>query len=137
MILLVHLREKGQYNVTRKFELEILNCSRVIMLEMRKSGFLSNPRNFLLNDFLHILITYTKQYNKRIQCRRKPIKRCHLLRANSWFYPNKAWSLLDFSVYISSFCLKFWICLDNAIDNILSNFWIFEWIFKIFSSGPP
>ena len=91
-----------------------------------KSGFLSNPRKGFMS-FLNILITYKKQYNRTILRRRKPIRRkpiisCSLPRVKSWLYPNKVRSLLNFSVYNSVFFFKFWTCLDNAIDNILSNF---------------
>ena len=69
--------------------------------------------------FSHILITYTKQYNRTIQRRRKTIKRCLLPRVKSWFYPNKVRCLLNFSVKNSFFCSKFWTCLDNVnIKNI-------------------
>ena len=43
------------------------------------------------NDFmflLHISITYTKQYNRTIKRRTKPMKGCLLFRVKSWFCPN-------------------------------------------------
>ena len=49
----------------------------------------------------------------------KPIAYHYLLWVKSWFYPNTVWNLLNFSVY-NSFCrLKFWICLENTVNNIL------------------
>ena len=75
--ILVHPQEKGRYYLSWKFELQILNISRVIMSEMWKIGLFKNPRKMALIMFLlHILITYTKQYNRTIKRRRKPIKDC-------------------------------------------------------------
>ena len=56
------------------------------MSEMWKIGLFKNPRKMAL-CFAYI-ITYTKQYNKTIKRRRKPMKGWLLFRVKSWFYPN-------------------------------------------------
>ena len=99
--------------------LQILNISRVIMSEMWDIGRFKNPRKMFL---LHILITYTKQYNRTIKRRRKPMKGCLLFRVKSWFYPNMVYSLLNFSVCNRFFCLKLWKCSENAVNNIFLQF---------------
>ena len=44
-------QEKGRYYLSRKFELQILNISRVIMSEMWKIGLFKNPRKMALCFF--------------------------------------------------------------------------------------
>ena len=64
--MLVHPQEKGRYYLSRKFELQILNISRVIMSEMWEIGRLKNPRKWLYVSFAYINNLYkTIQQNNK------------------------------------------------------------------------
>ena len=55
----------------------------------------SASREKWLPAFLHILVTYAKQYNRTMKRHNKPIERSYLFRVKSWVYPSKMMKKLD------------------------------------------
>ena len=81
---------KNRYYITRKFHLQMLNISQVIVFEIWKIGAVKHPRKWLNICLAYINYLNEKQCNKTIKRQKKPMK---------GRYPNKVYSLLNFSVY--------------------------------------